>query len=163
MSRSALRNSTMSKSLLAAVTVVALAGCAGPTEESSDPAGSSSSPAADDSRSPSPSEESSSPAASRDEPSEEPSEQAGPSLEVSVKGEEVSPNAAELSVKTGEPIAMTITANRAGELHVHSKPEQYVEFEAGTTTKKLVITTPGTVEIEEHDTEAVVAVVEVTQ
>ncbi|UMG92253.1 hypothetical protein [Nocardioides sp. TF02-7] len=71
------------------------------------------------------------------------------------------PNAEQITVSAGDPITITLETDRAGELHVHSKPEQYVEFEAGRSTKELTIRTPGTVEIEEHDSEAVVAVVEV--
>ncbi|WP_231252727.1 hypothetical protein [Nocardioides furvisabuli] len=53
-----------------------------------------------------------------------------------------------------------IQSDRAGELHVHSTPEQYVEFDAGRTSAQLVIETPGSVEVEEHDTSAVVALIE---
>ena len=102
---------------------------------------------------PSPSEASSSPS--------EPAEPAGPTLAVTVEGEQVTPNAEELTATVGEPITITFTADRAGELHVHAKPEQYVEFTEGTTTAELVIDVPGSVEIEEHETGAVVAQVEV--
>lgn len=85
----------------------------------------------------------------------------GPSLSISIKGETVRPNAQELDVVTGEPLVLTIESDRAGELHVHSKPEQFVEFEAGTSTRRLTIETPGSVEIEEHETSAVVAIVAV--
>lgn len=85
----------------------------------------------------------------------------GPSLAVKIEGDVVSPNAQRLTVKAGDPITITFTTDRPGELHVHSKPEQFVEFDAGSTTKQLVIETPGLVEVEEHDTSAVVAQIEV--
>ena len=85
----------------------------------------------------------------------------GPALAVTVDGDTVTPNAEELTATVGEPITITFTADRAGELHVHAKPEQYVEFTEGTTTAELVIDVPGSVEIEEHETGAVVAQVEV--
>ncbi len=56
---------------------------------------------------------------------------------------------------------MTVDSDRAGELHVHAKPEQYVEFTPGTTEKTLSIETPGSIEIEEHDSGTVVALLEV--
>ena len=86
---------------------------------------------------------------------------AGPSLAVTIDGDEITPNAEELTVTAGEPIAITFTSDRAGELHVHAKPEQYVEFGEGTTTAELVVDVPGSVEVEEHETGAVVALVEV--
>ena len=82
-------------------------------------------------------------------------------IDVTVKGDSITPNAQELTVKTGELITMTFDADRAGELHVHSKPEQYIEFEAGQSTQTFTITTPGVVEIEEHDSGVAVAVVTV--
>ncbi len=90
--------------------------------------------------------------------SEEPT---GPTLAVTISGSDVGPNAEEISVGPGDPITITFDTDRAGELHVHSKPEQYVEFKAGTSRQTLIIDTPGSVEIEEHDSEAVVAVVQV--
>ncbi|KRB73114.1 hypothetical protein ASE01_20290 [Nocardioides sp. Root190] len=80
---------------------------------------------------------------------------------MTIKGSKVGPNAQGVSAAPGEAITIAFDADRAGQLHVHSKPEQFVDFPAGTSSKELVIRTPGTVEIEEHDSEAVVAVVTV--
>lgn len=82
-------------------------------------------------------------------------------LVVTVEGDRVTPNAQELTVQAGEPLTIEFTADRAGELHVHAKPEQYVEFDEGTTTAELTIDVPGSVEIEEHETGAVVALLDV--
>ncbi len=82
-------------------------------------------------------------------------------LSVEIAGDEVSPNAAELEVGVGGSITVTVASDRAGELHVHSTPEQYVGFGAGDTSQELTFQTPGTVEVEDHDTGAVVAFVEV--
>lgn len=92
---------------------------------------------------------------------DEPEEQAGPLLEVVIAGEKVSPNAQEIALGVGEPLTVTVDSNRAGELHVHSKPEQYVEFNQGASEHELVIKTPGEVEVEDHETGAVVALIEV--
>lgn len=132
------------------ITGLVLSACAGPAENGTD-----SSPT------PAPTAPTSSTTAeppTSAPPTEEPS---GPTLAVTISGTDVGPNAEQITVSAGDPITITLETDRAGELHVHSKPEQYVEFEAGRSTKELTIRTPGTVEIEEHDSEAVVAVVEV--
>lgn len=83
-------------------------------------------------------------------------------LAIVIEGDEVSPNAVEISVGRGEPVLISFDTDRGGELHVHSKPEQYVEFEAGTSQQELVIDVPGQVEVEDHDTGDVVAVMSVS-
>lgn len=85
----------------------------------------------------------------------------GPLLTVTIDGEDVQPNAQEISLKTGERLPIEITSDRSGELHVHSTPEQYIEFDAGTAQTELVIDNPGSVEVEDHDTGVVVALIEV--
>ncbi|MER6969922.1 hypothetical protein ABT304_02580 [Nocardioides sp. NPDC000445] len=85
----------------------------------------------------------------------------GPLLTVTIDGEEVSPNAEEIELSTGEKLAVEIDSDRAGELHVHSTPEQSIEYAEGTTNSEIVVSTPGTVEVEDHDTGAVVALIEV--
>jgi hypothetical protein len=90
-----------------------------------------------------------------------PAPEEGPLLTVSISGDEVLPNAEELDLGRGEELVVEIVSDRAGELHVHAKPEQYVEFEAGTTRTTITIDAPGQVEIEEHETGAVLALVSV--
>lgn len=85
----------------------------------------------------------------------------GPRLTVTIDGEEVSPNAEEIELSTGEKLHVEIGSDRAGELHVHSTPEQSVAYAEGTTNSEIVVNTPGTVEVEDHDTGAVVALIEV--
>lgn len=84
-----------------------------------------------------------------------------PGLEVTVAGSDVGPNAQEIALAVGEPLLIAFDADRSGELHVHSKPDQYVKFTRGTSTQELRIQTPGIVEVEEHDTGVVVAIIEV--
>lgn len=85
----------------------------------------------------------------------------GPLLTITIDGEEVSPNAEAIHLSTGEKLLVEIDSDRAGELHIHSAPEQFVQFAAGTTDGEIVVNTPGTVEVEDHDTSAVVALIEV--
>ncbi|GAW49711.1 MULTISPECIES: hypothetical protein [unclassified Nocardioides] len=94
------------------------------------------------------------------EPTSEPEQ--GPVLRVTISGDDVGPNAEAIEVPAGEPLTVWISSDRPGQLHVHSKPEQFVDFGKGVSTHELVVETPGAVEIEEHDTSAVVARVRVT-
>ncbi|GAW49775.1 MULTISPECIES: hypothetical protein [unclassified Nocardioides] len=94
-------------------------------------------------------------------PTSAPGSESGPTLDVTVKGDSVSPNAERIQVDAGETLLVRVESDRAGQLHVHSKPQQFIDFKSGTSTSELVIKIPGIVEIEEHDTSAVVAQVEV--
>lgn len=144
-----------------ALALTTLVGCAGPAEETDQAA--TTSPQASES-SPAPSSTSTGPSTPSSAPSTAiptPEAPRGPTLRIGIDGDDVTPNAVEFDLAVGEPLTISFATDRGGELHVHSKPEQYVEFEAGRSTQELVIQTPGLVEIEEHDTEAVVAVVQV--
>ncbi|MDE0774671.1 MAG: hypothetical protein OSB43_00160 [Nocardioides sp.] len=152
------RPAALPAALLAAC--LALAGCAGPDEEGSGATAGDASTPEPTSTSSAPSETALPEPTATPEPT--PTEAPRPELEITVAGDEVSPNAAELRLGVGETLLLRFDADRPGELHVHSKPEQYVDFTAGTTTHELVVNTPGTVEIEEHDSGAVVALVEVS-
>lgn len=82
-------------------------------------------------------------------------------LEVSVKGDAVTPTNKRIPVSKDEPLTITITSDRSGELHVHSSPEEEIPFDKGTTTKKLTFKTPGVIEVEEHVSDALIAQLEV--
>jgi hypothetical protein len=102
---------------------------------------------------------SSGPSSSGSTPS--PEEPAAPTVEVRIDTERVTPNADQVDLSVGESLTFEIVSDRAGELHVHSKPEQYLEFNEGRTQSQVSIETPGSVKVEEHETGAVVAIVEV--
>jgi hypothetical protein len=84
-------------------------------------------------------------------------ERSGLTLEITVSGDEVTPVGKAIEMSTDDPLTVVVTSDRAGELHVHSSPEQYVEFGQGRTRQQLAIDKPGQVDIEEHDSGAVVA------
>jgi hypothetical protein len=88
---------------------------------------------------------------------QEPQEETGPTLEMTVTGDDVSPTGKAVELAAGDPLTIRITSDRPGELHVHASPEQYVEFGAGVTTRKLTVAQPGQVDVEEHETGALVA------
>lgn len=75
---------------------------------------------------------------------------AGTTIEITLKGTSVSPAGKLVKVKAGLPITLKITADKAGELHVHSSPEQHVEFPQGTSEKVITIDQPGVVDLEDH-------------
>jgi hypothetical protein len=84
-------------------------------------------------------------------------QEAGATLAVTVDGDQVSPVGERLEMSAGDVLTVRITSDRAGELHVHSSPEQYVEFGQGRTRQRLTIDMPGQVDVEEHDSGALVA------
>lgn len=87
---------------------------------------------------------------------------AGLVIDVTVNGDEVSPNGKRIQAKINEPIILVVTADRAGELHVHSTPEQQLEYGVGKTTLTLTIDKPGIVEVEDHIAETVVVQLQVS-
>ena len=94
-------------------------------------------------------------------PSKKPNKPSGTTINITFKGDTVDPSGAEKKVKAGKPITLHIVADQPGELHVHSSPEQEIEYDAGTSDKKLTIDRPGIVEVESHTLEQLVVVLEV--
>ena len=138
--------------LLAAALVAALAGCGSSADEpraSGTPSSSSESPP------------SASPSASgrsrKAAPSASPSPAAAATLDVRVAGDEVTPVAEQIDLEAGDSLLVRVRSDRAGELHVHTDPEQYVEFGSGSGEHELTLENPGSVDIEEHDSGALVA------
>lgn len=142
---------TLASLTIALAVLVALAGCssddtptaADPPTPASDSTGSS--PSTSPSAAPTPS------------PSVAPEEPARTALEVTIAGDDVGPNGESIELDVDETLTISVASDRAGELHVHSKPEQYVEFPEGTSTQEITVETPGVVDIEEHDSGVVVA------
>lgn len=83
-------------------------------------------------------------------------------IEITISGDIVEPNGERVPVKAGEPITLVVKADKPGELHVHSSPEQELEYGAGTTTLKLTIDQPGVVEVESHELDKVIVQLEVS-
>jgi hypothetical protein len=81
----------------------------------------------------------------------------GPSLDVTVAGDKVDPVGKALKARSGDTLVITITSDRAGELHVHTSPEQELEFEPGTTKLEVELKQPGQVDIEEHASDTLIA------
>lgn len=73
------------------------------------------------------------------------------SVDIAIDGDSVEPNGERVEVEAGQPLTLHVTADEAGELHVHSTPEQELEYDAGETDLELTIDQPGVVEVESHD------------
>jgi hypothetical protein len=135
--------------LAATVLLLALAGCG----DDAEPSASSETPTP-----PTASSSSTEPASpSTSATSATPVPPAGPSLDVTISGDEVKPVAKQVRAKAGDVLLVTITSDRTGELHVHSSPEQEVGFKPGTTEVEVELEKPGQVDIEEHESGALIA------
>lgn len=124
---------------LALVATIGMAGCASsPEEGSGDPTSPATSTASTGSDAPQ-----------------------GTRFEVSYTDGKVSPLGKAVEVERGETITLVITADQAGELHVHSSPEMSIEFGEGTTSQSLTFDEYGVIEMESHDTGQTIANFEV--
>jgi len=83
-------------------------------------------------------------------------------IEVTIEGESVTPNGERVEVAVGQQVDLEVTADVPGEIHVHSSPEQALEYDAGSSTVTIEpIDTPGTVDVELHDPAKIVLQLEV--
>ncbi|QBR93720.1 hypothetical protein [Nocardioides euryhalodurans] len=88
-------------------------------------------------------------------------QQSGPeSIEITIEDGESSP-VQRVDVEAGEEIEIVVKADEPGTLHVHSDPEDELDYTAGTTTLSLSIDQPGVVEVESHELETQVLQLEV--
>jgi hypothetical protein len=84
-------------------------------------------------------------------------------IDVTIEGDTVTPNGERVEVGVGQPIELNVTADEAGEIHVHSDPEQELKYEQGTSTVEIEpIDQPGVVDVEVHDLDAVIVQLEVS-
>ena len=84
------------------------------------------------------------------------------SIEVTFEGDTVTPNGERVDVETGQAVELHVTADAAGEIHVHSDPEQELEYDEGTSTVTIEpIDQPGVVDVESHELDAVIVQLEV--
>jgi hypothetical protein len=69
----------------------------------------------------------------------------------------VTPNGERVSVAPGQRIELDVRADKPGEIHVHSDPEQELSYDAGSTTIRVTpIKTPGIVTVESHSLDKVI-------
>ena len=87
----------------------------------------------------------------------------GDTVAVTVKreGDTFTPNGERVELGVDQTLVLTIDADEAGEIHVHSTPEQEISYDAGTSEHELVIDRPGVVEVESHEPDVVLLQLEV--
>lgn len=82
-------------------------------------------------------------------------------MTVTREGDEFTPNGERVELEVGQTLVLTVDADEAGELHVHSTPEQEIAYDAGTSEHEITIDRPGVVEVESHGPDVVLLQLEV--
>lgn len=83
-------------------------------------------------------------------------------IEITFTGNTVTPNGETVELAQGQDVEFVVKADAAGELHVHSTPEQTLSYSAGTTTIQVDLDEPpGVVEVEAHDLDKLVVKLEI--
>lgn len=148
--RPLLRSLGVPAALLLALTLV-MSGCASKDDQPGDDTSSSDNTEASGSGDSTDSSESGSTAAEDD----------GNVVKVTFEGDEVTPNGERIDVKIGETLTLKVTADAPGEMHVHSTPEQSIDYPKGTSSHRLSFDQPGLVEVESHNLDKVILQLEV--
>ncbi|TWG94149.1 hypothetical protein L615_005800000190 [Nocardioides sp. J9] len=82
-------------------------------------------------------------------------------IDITIEGGKVDPSGERVEVGAGQPVDLVVTADEPGELHLHSDPEQQLEYDAGTTTLGIAIDRPGVVAVESHELGQIIVQLEV--
>jgi hypothetical protein len=83
-------------------------------------------------------------------------------IDVIISKGSVLPNGEPVKVDAGQDVTLRVTADEAGELHVHTVPDQELVYAAGTTD--LVITDldqPGVFEVGSHELDRLILLLQV--
>jgi hypothetical protein len=73
-------------------------------------------------------------------------------IAITFTGSDVTPNGTDIDVKVGQPLEFDVTADKPGEIHVHSSPqEQEFEYKAGSSIFSVKpVPAPTQVVVESH-------------
>ena len=83
-------------------------------------------------------------------------------IPVTIQGDKVTPNGERIDVDAGQDVELDVTADAPGEIHVHSTPEQELEYDEGESTLTITgLEQPGTVDVEVHELEKIIVQLEV--
>lgn len=85
----------------------------------------------------------------------------GTVVRIKITSDSVDPDGSEVEATKGAPITFVINATEAGELHVHSSPEQHIAYPKGTSQISLTFKNPGIIDIESHALNKLIVQVEV--
>ncbi|TQL69692.1 hypothetical protein FB381_3605 [Nocardioides albertanoniae] len=93
----------------------------------------------------------------------EPSKKSDPVVvEINFSGSSVDPRGDKVDVPVGHGVELDVTADAAGEVHVHSDPEQSAAYGVGTTRISLgTFDVPGQYEVESHSLGKTIVTLEV--
>ncbi len=81
----------------------------------------------------------------------------GVTVEVRLAADGPQPRGKRVEVKVGEPVTLTVTADVADEVHVHSDPEVSIDVQPGdTVSRTFTVERPGQVAVESHGTHATI-------
>lgn len=83
--------------------------------------------------------------------------QAAATVKITIKGNDIAPVGEPVTIAVGQTVSIDVTSDRAGALHVHSSPEHEFDFKAGTSHFEFALDQPGQVDIEEHESDTLVA------
>lgn len=73
----------------------------------------------------------------------------------------VTPSGDRVDVEVGQEVQFIVAADEAGEIHIHSDPEQELVYEEGERQFSVEFDKPGVVEVESHELEQVIVQLEV--
>jgi hypothetical protein len=76
-------------------------------------------------------------------------------IQITFKNGDVTPKGERVKVLPGT-VTFDVTADEPGTIHVHSSPEQEIDYESGTHSYDFAIDKPGVVEVESHDLDVVI-------
>jgi len=97
-----------------------------------------------------------------DKPTSDPGTTEPKVVQVTFDGDSVTPNGDRIEVAVGQDVVLDVTADAAGEIHVHSDPEQEFEYPAGDSEQTIEgIDKPGTIDVESHTLDKVIVQLEV--
>ncbi|MFT4262035.1 MAG: hypothetical protein QM572_01510 [Nocardioides sp.] len=82
-------------------------------------------------------------------------------IAITFSGDTVTPNGDRVDVKIGQTVQLVVTADAAGEIHVHSDPEKELEYGKGTTVLELSFDHAGIIEVESHALEKTIVQLQV--
>ncbi|HEX4189523.1 MAG TPA: hypothetical protein VHZ06_00900 [Marmoricola sp.] len=71
-------------------------------------------------------------------------------IKVKFTGSKVSPDGVPVQVTQGQPIVLQISSPKSGQLHVHSSPQEHINFPSGDSEITLDFKQPGVIDIEDH-------------
>ncbi|MQW75729.1 hypothetical protein GHK92_07580 [Nocardioides sp. dk4132] len=103
-------------------------------------------------------------AACGEDDSDSPTGDAAPQvIEVTIQDGTVTPNGERVRLEQGQDVEFLIDADKAGELHVHTDGEgQTLPYNKGVSTLELPLDeSPGQIEVETHDPDVVVVLLEI--